>query len=103
MSEEKERPPPASPAANYVEERERRSMKEEPAPEDRYEITIAWSVEDGVFVARVTEMPYTGAHGDTPEEALDQVRAAIRACLQVAEERGMPVPEPSGVRRKGSG
>ncbi len=48
----------------------------------KYELEVAWSDEDGVFVARVSGLPGMGAHGDTAEEAL----AAVREALDAAEE-----------------
>jgi predicted RNase H-like HicB family nuclease len=62
--------------------------------ESRYEIDIAWSDEDEAFVARIPELPFAGAHGDTLEEALAMAKSAIRAYLEVAEELGKPIPEP---------
>lgn len=63
--------------------------------EDRYEIDIAYSEEDGVFVARIPAMPYAGGHGDTHEEALAMARAAIRAYIATAKKLGKPIPEPA--------
>ena len=63
--------------------------------EDRYEIDIAWSDEDGVFVARIPQMPYAGAHGDTHEEALAEAKEAIRLYLETARELGKPMPDPA--------
>ena len=34
------------------------------------------------------------AFGDTPEEAVHEVRAATEAWLAVAREEGKPIPEP---------
>ncbi len=62
--------------------------------EDRYEIDIAWSDEDGAFVARIPELPFVGAHGDTHEEALAQAKEAIRLYVDTARELGKPIPEP---------
>ena len=62
--------------------------------EDRYEIDIAWSDEDDVFVARIPAMPFTGAHGDSHEEALASAKEAIRLYLKTAREFGKPIPEP---------
>ena len=63
--------------------------------EDRYEIDIAYSVEDEAFVARVPDMPFAGGHGDTHEEALAMAKAAIRAYIETARESGKPIPEPT--------
>lgn len=63
--------------------------------EDRYEIDIAYSVEDDTFVARIPDLPFTGGHGDTQEEALAMAKAAIRAYIETARETGKPIPEPT--------
>lgn len=62
----------------------------------RYEIDIFWSDEDGSYVAVVPEIPGCSAWGDTYEEALAEVKVAIRGHLRVAKKYGDPVPEPDG-------
>src|SRR5215207_11397985 len=71
-------------------------MIQELPVESRYEIDIAWSGEDKVFVARIPELPFAGGHGDSVEEALAMAKSAIRAYVEVAEELGKPIPEPGG-------
>lgn len=63
--------------------------------EDRYEIDIAYSEEDGAFVARIPDMPFAGGHGETQEEALAMAKAAISAYIETARESGKPIPEPT--------
>ena len=63
--------------------------------EDRYEIDIAYSVEDDAFVARIPDLPFAGGHGDTQEEALAMAKAAIRAYIETARETGKQIPEPT--------
>ena len=63
--------------------------------EDRYEIDIVYSEEDGAFVARIPDMPFAGGHGDTQEEALAMAKVAIRAYIETAKETGKPIPEPT--------
>lgn len=65
--------------------------------EDRYEIDIAWSDEDDAFIARIPDMPYSGAHGDTHEEALAEAKVVIRLYLETARELGKPIPVPTRV------
>ena len=60
----------------------------------RYEITICWSDEDGVFVADIPELPGCMAHGDTREAALAEAQVAIGYWLEAAEEIGRPIPRP---------
>lgn len=63
---------------------------------DRYEIILYWSVEDTAFIAEVPELPGCKAHGDTQEEALANVKDAMRLWLDTAREFGDPIPEPRG-------
>lgn len=65
---------------------------------ERYEIILYWSEEDAVFVAEVPELPGCMAHGDSQEAALSNVKEAMSLWLEVARERGRPVPEPKGGR-----
>ncbi|OJZ19655.1 MAG: hypothetical protein BGP21_02700 [Thiobacillus sp. 65-29] len=63
---------------------------------ERYEIIMYWSKEDEVFVAVVPELPGCVAHGDTQEEALSNIKKAMRLWLDTAREFGDSIPEPRG-------
>jgi predicted RNase H-like HicB family nuclease len=69
-----------------------------PAEEDRFEIDIFWSNEDDVYIAVVPDIPSCTAWGNTYEEALKEIRAAIRGNIEVAREFGHPVPQPKARR-----
>jgi predicted RNase H-like HicB family nuclease len=47
--------------------------------------------EDGVFVAECPAIPGCVSQGKTEEEALQNIEDAIRECLAVRAERGMPL------------
>jgi predicted RNase H-like HicB family nuclease len=47
--------------------------------------------EDGVWVVECPSIPGCVSQGATRDEALANVRDAIRECLQVRAERGMPL------------
>jgi predicted RNase H-like HicB family nuclease len=47
--------------------------------------------EDGVFVAECPAIPGCVSQGRTEREALRNIRRAIRECLDVRAERGMPL------------
>ena len=47
--------------------------------------------EDGVFVAECPAIPGCVSQGETEEDALLNVREAIRECLEVRAELGMPL------------
>ena len=47
--------------------------------------------EDGVWVVNCPAIPGCVSQGVTKDKALTNVRDAIRACLEVRAERGMPL------------
>lgn len=47
--------------------------------------------EDGIWVAECPSIPGCVSQGTTREEALDNVRDAIKGCLEVRAQRGMPL------------
>jgi predicted RNase H-like HicB family nuclease len=53
----------------------------------KYRINIFWSEEDECFIAEVPDLKGYSAVGDTPEEALKEVRVAMKNWLEVARER----------------
>lgn len=59
-----------------------------------YNINVYWSDEDGCWIADVPDLRPCSAHGDTPEDAMANVRNAIDGWLAVARDRGFPIPEP---------
>jgi predicted RNase H-like HicB family nuclease len=67
--------------------------KGEPAMRD-YHINIFYSEEDEAYIADIPDLKYCSAHGETPQEALEQVLVAKEAWLEVAREEGIPIPKP---------
>jgi len=47
--------------------------------------------EDGAWVVQCPSIPGCVSQGHTREEAIENVRDAIRECLIVRSERGMPL------------
>ena len=47
--------------------------------------------EDGVWVAECLSIPGCISQGKTREEAIENIREAIRACLEVRAEQGLPL------------
>ncbi len=61
-----------------------------------------WDDGDGPYwVARVVELPYCAIHGDTPEEALEEIKTVKREWLETSIELGNQIPGP--VSREYSG
>jgi predicted RNase H-like HicB family nuclease len=58
-----------------------------------YAIIVFWSGEDGAWVADVPDLRSCSAFGDTPEEAVAEVRVAMEAWLAAARKAGHPIPE----------
>lgn len=61
---------------------------------DLYQINVTYSVEDACFIARVPAFAYVAAHGDTPEEAIHEVRDALIGVVESMEAHGEPTPDP---------
>ncbi len=59
-----------------------------------YSVHIVWSQEDGAYLAYVFELPGCIADGQTPEEALKNVREVARQWIEVAKEEKREVPQP---------
>lgn len=56
----------------------------------KFQVTIERD-EDGVWVAECPAIPGCVSQGDTKAAALKNIREAIRLCLEVRAERGMPL------------
>lgn len=60
-----------------------------------YHINLFWSGEDACWIADVPDLRYCTTHGNTPEEAVENVREAIAGWLEVARDKGIAIPEPT--------
>ena len=60
-----------------------------------YYIIIFYSEEDEGYIADIPDLHYCSAFGETPEEALREVLIAKEAWLEVAREKGKPIPQPT--------
>jgi predicted RNase H-like HicB family nuclease len=47
--------------------------------------------EDGMLVVECPSIPGCVSQGKTEEEAIDNIKDAIKQCLEVRSERGMPL------------
>ena len=59
-----------------------------------YHINVFWSAEDECWLADVPDLRFCTSHGESPTEALANVQDAMTGWLQVARDRGLPIPEP---------
>lgn len=62
----------------------------------RYRIEILYSEEDEGFIAVAPELPGCSAFGETEEEALREVKAAMELWLETAKKEGRDIPLPQG-------
>jgi predicted RNase H-like HicB family nuclease len=59
-----------------------------------YHINIFYSEEDEGYIADIPDLEVCSAFGQTPEEALEQVKIAKAAWLEAANAEGKPIPAP---------
>jgi predicted RNase H-like HicB family nuclease len=69
----------------------------------RYAIIVYWSDEDAVWIAEAPDLEPCAAHGNTPEEAVTELRVAMDAWLEVAREAAKPIPEPLSTASRSCG
>lgn len=56
----------------------------------KFHVTLDWD-EDGVWVVECPAIPGCVSQGETREEAYANIEDAIRLCLEVRAERGLPL------------
>jgi predicted RNase H-like HicB family nuclease len=56
----------------------------------KFQVTVDRD-EDGIWIAECPAIPGCISQGDTKAEALTNIREAIRLCLDVRAERGLPL------------
>lgn len=66
-------------------------------PVNGYAIVVE-RADDGGYGAWSPELPGCVALGDTPEEAVAEMREAVHDHLELLRERGEPIPAPTAVR-----
>jgi len=47
--------------------------------------------EDGMFIVECPSIPGCVSQGKTEQEAIENIKEAIKQCLEVRAERGMPL------------
>jgi len=56
----------------------------------KFLITI-FQDEDGIFIAECPSIPGCVSQGNTEQEAEENIQEAIKECLEVRAEKGMPL------------
>ena len=59
-----------------------------------YAINVFWSEEDGAWIADVPDLKSCSAFGNSPEEAVSEVRVAMEAWLAAARKARLSIPKP---------
>jgi len=62
----------------------------------KYEVIIYWSEDDHSFIAEMPELPGCAADGETPEEALVNLKVIAQEWIDTARELGRAIPVPRG-------
>ena len=62
--------------------------------EPHYHINLFWSEEGSVWIADVPDLRGCMTHGATRAEAIANAADAIEGWLEVARDKGFPIPEP---------
>ena len=60
-----------------------------------YHINLFYSPDDGCWIADVPDLKYCSAHGETPEDALREIKVAMKLWLTTARQHRKPVPRAS--------
>jgi predicted RNase H-like HicB family nuclease len=47
--------------------------------------------EDGVYIVECPSIPGCVSQGETKDEALENIKVAIKLCLEVRAEKGLPL------------
>jgi predicted RNase H-like HicB family nuclease len=59
-----------------------------------YSINIQWSNRDQAYIANVPELAGCKTHGDTYEEAFNNILEVMELWIEAAEEAGESIPQP---------
>lgn len=58
-----------------------------------YPVIVFFSEDDGGYIAIVPDLKGCSAFGNTPHEALQQIKTAMELWIQACKESGRPLPE----------
>ncbi len=57
-----------------------------------YVLIVAWSEEDGVYIATCLVFPGVSAFGDTPQQAIHDLNEALDLAVKTHEAEGWTLP-----------
>ena len=61
----------------------------------KYTYCVQWSEEDKQYVGTVQEFPSLSWLDDTPSAALDGIQRTVSEAIQLLQEDGKEIPQPS--------
>jgi len=61
---------------------------------NNYSFNVFWSDGDEGYVAICPEFPGLSAFGETPDEALAEVKIALEGAIEIYQKEGWTLPEP---------
>jgi predicted RNase H-like HicB family nuclease len=61
---------------------------------NNYSFNVFWSEEDQSYIALCPEFPRLSAFGDTPEQALSEMKIVLELAIETYQVEGWPLPEP---------
>ena len=59
-----------------------------------YSILIQYDSGDNIYIASIPELSGCMAHGDTQEDAMREIKIALKLWIETAYECGIAVPKP---------
>jgi predicted RNase H-like HicB family nuclease len=59
-----------------------------------YSSTVVWSPRDVAYIALCPEFPDLSAFGDSPQEALAELKVVLELAVETHREEGWPLPQP---------
>jgi predicted RNase H-like HicB family nuclease len=59
-----------------------------------YSFNVFWSEPDRSYIAICPEFESLSAFGNTPDEALAEMRTVLEMAIETYQEKGWPLPEP---------
>ncbi|MCL2286669.1 MAG: type II toxin-antitoxin system HicB family antitoxin [Firmicutes bacterium] len=60
----------------------------------QYSVVIQYDAVDEIYVASIPELQGCMAHGETREEAMQEILIAMKLQIEVMLDKGIPIPEP---------
>lgn len=60
-----------------------------------YPVEINYNRDEKLFIAKIPDLQYCKASGDTPELALEELQISLKSTITEAKDKGELLPKPS--------